>query len=216
MERMGPRRAGDENGDGATAGRAGAVRAAAVGVAVAAALAGCSVTVQPKNAASSRPLTSSSPTPSVAASSTAPSAGAGSASSSASASPTTVSTDVDHSTCANVREVLATLKSKLDTDKDSISRTAQDYRTAGSALRTQDSLTDNSELKATLKTIGIDYQTVGHDIANHESADADLGKAAEASKPLATLCGGGSGAGTGSGSASGSSPSSGSTSGSGN
>jgi hypothetical protein len=196
MERMGPRRAGDENGDGTTAGRAGAVRAAAVTVAVVAALAGCSVTVKPKNAAASRPLTSSSPTPSAVASSTAPST---SAAPSSSASPTPTPSDIDHTVCTNVRDVLATLKSKLTTDKDSDSRSAQDYRTAGTALRVQDTKTDNSDLKATLKAVGTAYQTVGHDVANQVSAVDDLAKAAEASKPLSTMCGGGSGPSSGTG-----------------
>ncbi|MEY9858003.1 ribosomal protein L12E/L44/L45/RPP1/RPP2 [Catenulispora sp. GAS73] len=193
MERMGPRRAGDENGVGTTAGRAGVVRATAVTAAVVAALAGCSVTVQPKNAAATRPLTSSSPTPSATASSAAPST---SAASTSAASPTPTPSDVDHTVCSNVRDVLATLKSKLATDKDSHSRSAQDYRTAGNALHVQDTKTDNSDLRATLKTVGTDYQNVGHDVANYESADADLAKAVEASKPLATLCGGGSGTST--------------------
>jgi hypothetical protein len=100
--------------------------------------------------------------------------------------------DVDHTVCTNVREALATLKSKLETDKNSVSKTALDYKNAGTALRTQDLKTDNADLKATLKTVGTDYQNVGHDLANHESSDADLGKAVDASKPLGTLCGGGS------------------------
>jgi len=239
MERMGSRRAGEQNGDGnvagqpiagqstagqsiagksiagksiagqTSAGRTGAVRVAAatVAVVVAAALAGCSVTVQPKNAAASRPL-SSSPTPS-SVSSSAPSTSA--ASSSTSPSPTVTPSDVDHTVCTNVREALATLKSKLETDKGSVSKTSQDYRTAGTALRTQDLKTDNSDLKATLKTVGTDYQNVGHDIANHESADSDLGKVADASKPLSTLCGGGSSSSSSSSSGSSTSPSSSST-----
>ena len=196
MERMGPRRAGEQNGDGTIdAGRTRTVaaRAAAVTVAViaAAALAGCSVTVQPKNAAASRPL-SSSPSP-TAVSHSAPSTSADATSSSSSSPSPTPSrgSDVDHTVCTNVRELLATLRSNLESDKDSVSRTAQDYRTAGSALRIQDSKTDDSDLKATLKAIGIDYQTVGRDLANHDSADADLAKASDASKPLNTLCGGG-------------------------
>ncbi|WP_194915979.1 hypothetical protein [Catenulispora rubra] len=198
MERMAPRRGGDENGDATTAGRAGAVRAAAATVAVVAALAGCSVTVQPKNAAATRPLTSSSPTPSATAtasgtsSTAAPSTSA--PSTSAATSPTATPSDVDHTVCSNVRDVLATLKSKLATDKDSDSRTGQDYRTAGTALRVQDTKTDNPDLRATLKAVGTDYQNVGRDVTNHASADDDLAKAADASKPLATLCGGGSGA----------------------
>lgn len=183
MERIGPRRAGDENGDGTTSGRTGAVRAAAVTVAVVAALAGCSVTVQPKNAAATSPLTSS-PT-----SSAASSAAASTSAPSSSPSPTPAPSDVDHTVCVNVRAALATLKSKLATDKGSASRSAVDYHNAGTALRTQDSKTDNAQLKSTLRTVGTDYQTVGHDVANHESTDADLGKVAEASKPLSTLCG---------------------------
>ncbi|MEY9926381.1 hypothetical protein ABH926_001003 [Catenulispora sp. GP43] len=188
MERMGPRRAAQENGDGTTAGRVGVVRATAVTVAVVAALAGCSVTVKPKNAAASSPL-SSTPTPSAVSSSTTLSTAAPSSTSAAPSTP--APSDVDHTVCGNVRDVLATLKDKLATDKDSTSRSSLDYRNAGTALRTQDAKTDNADLKATLKTVGTDYQTVGHDIANHESSDADLGKALDASKPLATLCGGG-------------------------
>ena len=203
MERMGSRRAGQENGDGTSAGRAGVgrVTAASVAVTVAAvtALAGCSVTVQPKNAAASRPL-SSSPTPSAAA--TSPSAPSPSASSS-SAAPTPTPSDVDHAACGNVRDALETLSQKLQTDKDSASRSAQDYRNAGYALRTQGNKTKNSDLKAALKTIAADYLTVGYDAANHDSTDADLGKVAEASKPLGTLCGGGSGSSSGSTSSSG-------------
>lgn len=190
MERMGPRRAGEQSGDGTIAGRSGAVRvvAATVAVVASAALVGCSVTVQPKNAASSRPLSSSStPTPS-AASTSAPSKSAAPTSSS-STSPTAKPTDVDHTVCGDVRDVLATLRSKLATDKSSTSRTAQDYKTAGGELRNQDAQTDNADLKATLKAVGIDYQHVGHDVATLESADTDLGKAAEDSKPLGTLCG---------------------------
>lgn len=190
MERMGPRRAGDENGDGTTAGRTGAVRAAAATVAVVAALAGCSVTVQPKNAAATRPLTSS-PTPS-ASSGTAPSTSASAASPSSSPSPTPAPSDVDHSACTSVREALSTLRDKLETDKNSASRTAQDYRNAGYSLRTQGTKTKNSELKSTLKTVASDYLTVGSEAANHESTEADLTKVADASKPLSTLCGGGS------------------------
>jgi hypothetical protein len=205
MERMGPRRAGERNGDGTTAGRTGAARVAAATAAVvaAAALTGCSVTVQPKNAAASRPL-SSSPTPS-AVSTSVPST---SAASSSSASPTPTPSDVDHTVCTNVHQVLATLKSKLATDKDSVSRTSLDYRNAGTALRTQDAKTDNADLKATLKTVGTDYQNVGRDVTNHESTDSDLSKVADASKPLSTLCGGG---GSGSSSGSSSTPSSSST-----
>ena len=198
MERMGPRRAGDENGDGTTAGRAGAVRTAAVTAAVVAALAGCSVTVQPKNAAATRPLTSSSPTPSATASSTSSTAAPStSGASTSAASPTATPSDVDHTVCSNVRDVLATLKSKLVTDKNSHSRTGQDYRTAGTALHVQDTKTDNSDLRATLKAAGTAYQNVGRDVTNYESSDADLAKAVEASKPLSTLCGGGSSTGTG-------------------
>ena len=192
MERMGPRRAGDENGVGTTAGRAGVVRATAVTAAVVAALAGCSVTVQPKNAAATRPLTSSTPTPSATASSTTSAAPSTSTLSTSAASPTATPSDVDHTVCSNVRDVLATLKSKLVTDKDSDSRMGQDYRTAGTALRVQDTKTDNTDLKSTLKTVGTDYQNVGRDFTNHASSDDDLAKAAEASKPLSTLCGGGS------------------------
>jgi hypothetical protein len=211
MERMGPRGAAQENGDGTTAGRAGAVRVTAVAVAMAAALAGCSVTVQPKNAAASSPL-SSTPTPSAVSSSS--TAASTTASSSAPAPSTPAPSDVDHTVCTNVRQVLATLKDKLATDKNSTSRTALDYRTAGAALHTQDTKTDNADLKATLKTVGTDYQTVGHEIANRESPDSDLSKAMDASKPLATLCGGGgsgSSSGTGTGTSTGTT-SSGSTS----
>jgi hypothetical protein len=191
MERMGSRRAGQENGDGTTAGRAGAVRVratatVAVTVAAVAALAGCSVTVQPKNAAASRPL-SSSPTPS-GVSSSAPSTSAASSS----ATPTPTPTDVDHAACTNVRDALETLNKKLVTDKDSASRSAQDFRNAGYALRTQGNKTKNSDLKSALKTVSSDYLTVGSDAANHESTTTDLGKASEDSKPLSTLCGGGS------------------------
>lgn len=196
MERMGPRCAGDENGDGATAGRTtgavrigavriGAVRATAVTAAVVAALAGCSVTVQPKNAAAARPLTSSTPTPSAA--SSAPSTTA-----SSSQSPTPAPSDVDHTACTNVREALATLRDKLESDKESASRTAQDYRTAGYSLRSQSTKTKNSDLKSALRTIASDYLTVGYDAANRYSTEADLGKTLDASKSLATLCGGGS------------------------
>ena len=189
MERMGSRRAGEQNGDGTIAGRTGAGRVAAATAAVvaAAALTGCSVTVQPKNAAASRPL-SSSPKPSTLSTS----AVSTSAATSSSPSPTVTPSDVDHAVCTNVREALATLKSKLETDKGSTSKTALDYRNAGTALRTQDLKTDNADLKATLKTVGTDYQNVGHDITNHEPSDSDLGKAVDASKPLSTLCGGGS------------------------
>lgn len=210
MERMGSRRAGEQDGDGAICGRTGAVRiaAATAGVIAAAALTGCSVTVQPKNAAASRPLSSSSASSAASSSAPSSSAAASSASSSASASPTVTPSDVDHTVCTNVREVLATLKSKLETDKGSVSRTALDYRNAGTALRTQDAKTDNADLKATLKTVGTDYQNVGRDVTNHDSTDADLGKAADASKPLSTLCGGGGGSGSSSaGPASGSSTS---------
>lgn len=217
MERMGPRRAGEENGDGAIAGRTGAARVTAattLALVAAAALTGCSVTVQPKNAAASRPLSStptpSAPTPS-SASSSAPSTRAASSSA---PSPTSTPSDVDHAVCTNVREALATLKSKLETDKESVSRTAQDYRNAGTTLRTEDSKTDNADLRATLKTVGTDYQSVGHDIAYHESPDSDLGKAADASKPLSTLCGGGSGSSSGSSTGSSTGSSSGSSTGS--
>jgi hypothetical protein len=169
---------------------------------VVAALAGCSVTVQPKNAAAARPLTSSTPTLS-AASSTAPSTAA----SSSSPSPTPAPSDVDHTACTNVRETLATLKDKLETDKESASRTAQDYRNAGYALRSQSTKTKNSDLKSALKTIASDYLTVGYDAANHDSTEADLGKTLEASKPLGTLCGGGGTSGSGGSSGSSSGPS---------
>lgn len=197
MERMGSLCAGDENGDGTIAARTGgvrigAVRAAAVTAVAAAALAGCSVTVQPKNAAAARPLSSSASTPAPsAASSAAPSTTA-----SSSPSPTPAPSDVDHAVCTNVRDALATLKDKLETDKESASRTAQDYRNAGYSLRAQSTKTKNSDLKSTLKTIASDYLTVGYDAANHDSTEADLGKTLEASKPLATLCGGGSGSGS--------------------
>jgi hypothetical protein len=211
MERMGSRRAGVQGGDGTIAGRSGAVRVAAATAAVvaAAALTGCSVTVQPKNAAASRPL-SSKPAPSSVSSSVLSTSAA--TSSSASASPTITPSDVDHTVCTNVREVLATLKSKLEADKGSVSRTSADYRNAGTALRTQDAKTDNADLKATLKTVGTDYQNVGRDVSNRDSPDTDLGKAADASKPLSTLCGAGSSSssasGPGSTSSSGSTPSS--------
>ena len=184
MERMGPRRVAQENGDGTTAGRVGAVRAAAATVAVAAVLAGCSVTVQPKNAAASRPLTSS-PTPS-ATSSAAPTTSAPSTS----ATPTPTPSDVDKTVCTNVRDALKTLQEKLVTHKDSASRTATDYRNAAYDLRQQSYKTKNTDLKQTLATVASDYSTVGSDAANHDSTDADLVKAAEASKPLMTLCGG--------------------------
>lgn len=188
MERMGSRRAAQENGDGTSAERTGGARAVAVTVAVVAALAGCSVTVNPKNAASSRPLSTSQTPTASAASSSVPSTSAPSTS----ASPTPTPSDVDHTVCGTVRDTLATLKQKLETDKGSASRTAQDYRTAGSNLHLAGTKTKNSDLKAALKTIGTDYQTVGYDAANHDSTEGDLAKTADASKSLNTLCGGGS------------------------
>ena len=188
MERIGSGRAEDQNG----AGRRGAVRATAVTVAVVAAatLTGCSVTVQPKNAAATSPL-SSSPTPS-AASGSVPSTSAASTS----ASPTITPSDVDHPVCNSVREALATLKTKLENDKDSDSRTSTDYHSAGTALRTQDAKTDNADLTKALKTLGIAYQAVGRDVTNHESTDDDLAKAADDLKTVNALCAGGSSSGS--------------------
>ena len=204
MERIGSGRAEEQNGDGTIdagrtdIGRAGAARAVAVTVAVfaAATLTGCSVTVQPKNAAATSPL-SSSPTPS-AASGSAPSTSAASTS----ASPTVTPSDADHPVCVNVREALATLKTKLEADKDSDSRTGIDYHAAGTALRTQDSKTDNADLRAALKTLGIAYQAVGRDATNHESTDADLAKVTDDLKPVNALCAGGSSSDSSSGSSS--------------
>lgn len=185
MERMGSRSAAQENGDGTSAERAGGVRAVAVTVAVVAALAGCSVTVNPKNAAASRPLSTSQTPTASAASSSVPSTSA----QSTSATPTPTPSDVDHTACGNVRDALQTLQQKLEADKDSAHRTATDYRNAASSLRLQATKTKSSDLKTTLQAVANDYSTVGTDAANHDSTVADLAKTAEASKPLRTLCG---------------------------
>jgi hypothetical protein len=151
---------------------------------MAAALAGCSVTVQPKNAAATHPL------------STAPSASAVStpstAESSATPAPATSSSvgkDVDHTTCTTVREDLLNTQQKVLDDKNSPRHMAQDYRNAAYDLRQQSYKTKNSDLKDTLVAVASAYTTLGSDVANHDSTDNDLKKVAEASQPLATLCG---------------------------
>lgn len=186
MERMGSRRTGHESGNGNTVGgRVGALRAAAVTVAVAAALAGCSVTVQPKKAAASQPL---SPTPSATSAAT-PSADA---SSSASATPSTspsAGKDVDHAACTAVREDLLNTQQKVQADKNSPKRMGQDYKNAAYNLRTQAGKTKSTELKTTLDAVAAAYVTLGTDVTNHDPTDADLKKVEEVSQPLATLCG---------------------------
>jgi hypothetical protein len=155
-----------------------------VAVAVATALAGCSVTVQPKKAAASHPLSS---TPSASAVST-PSADA----SSASATPSTsasVGKDVDHAACTAVREDLLSTEQKVQADKSSPRHMATDYRNAAYNLRTQANKTKNTDLKDTLEQVASAYTTLGNDVANHDSTDTDMQKVADVSKPLATLCG---------------------------
>jgi hypothetical protein len=168
-----------------TAGRAvAAVRATAVTVVVAAVLAGCSVTVQPKNAAASHPL-SSTPSPSAAST---PSTDV----SSPSATPSTsasVGKDVDHTVCTTVREDLLNTQQKVLDDKNSPRHMSQDYKNAAYNLRTQATKTKNSDLKDTLQQVASAYTTLATDVANHDSIDSDLKKVAEVSQPLGTLCG---------------------------
>jgi len=163
------------------------VTAVALVAAVAAvALAGCSVTVQPKNAAAAQSLTGGTPSPS--ATNSAPSSAAGTTPDQ-SASSSSEGKDVDHTACTNVREALQTLQQKVEADKSSPRRTGQDYKTAATALRTQATKTDNSELKSALRTLANDYSVLGTDTTNHNSTTADLKKVEDASTPLDTLCG---------------------------
>ncbi|GAA1978827.1 hypothetical protein [Catenulispora subtropica] len=188
MERMGPGNARHDDEGRNPAGRTvAAARAAAVTAAAAVLLAGCSVTVQPKNAAAARTLAPSTPSASAATPAT-PSADPTPTPDKPASTPS-VGKDVDHTACTAVRQALLTAQQKVETDKDSPRRMGQDYKTAATALRTQATKTKNSELKSTLETLGTAYSALGTDTTAHASTEADQKKVAEASKPLDTLCG---------------------------
>lgn len=189
MERMGPGRGQLDDGSGDTAGRTvaavRAVAAAAATVALVTGLAACSVTVNPKNAAASHPLTPGTP----AASSAATPTPDPTPTPDKPASTPSVGKDVDHPVCVAVRQALLTAQQKVETDKESPKRMGQDYKTAATALRTQATKTKNTELKTTLETLGNAYSNLGADTTAHDSTDGDKKKVAEAAKPLDTLCG---------------------------
>jgi len=161
-----------------------------VAVVATATLAGCSVTVQPKNAAATRPLDSATATPSASAPATAPSGDAGSASPDQSASSSSSEgADVDHAACTAVRQALLTVQQKVEADKNSRSRMADDYKAAATTLRTQATKTKDSDLKTALQALANGYQALGADTSKHNSTTADLKKVTEDAKPLDTLCG---------------------------
>lgn len=191
MERMGPGRAKFDDGGGNTAGKAVPAARIAAATAVAALLAGCSVTVQPKNAAATHPLGATTPSASSAAPST-PSPSPTPTPDKPASTPS-VGKDVDHTACTAVREALLTAEQKVQADKDSPRRMGQDYKNAAAALRTQATKTKNSELKSTLQALGNAYSNLGADTTAHASTESDQQKVADASKPLDTLCGAKSG-----------------------
>jgi hypothetical protein len=188
MERMGPGHAGHDDEGGKTAGRTvAAARAVAVTAAAAVLLAGCSVTVQPKNAAATRPLSSS--TPSATVSTPAPPSQDPTSTPAKPTSTPSVGKDVDHTACTAVRQALLTAQQKLQTDKESPHKMGQDYKAAATAVRTQAAKTKNSELKSALETLGNAYAALGTDTTAHAATETDQRKVTEAAKPLDTLCG---------------------------
>lgn len=161
-------------------------RLAAVATVTAALLAACSVTVQPKNAAATRPLSSGTPSASAASSTPTPTPTPDKPTSTPS-----VGKDVDHTACTAVRTALLTAQQKVETDKESPRRMGLDYKNAATALRTQATKTKNHELKSALDTLASAYSGLGADTAARASTEADQKKVTEAAKPLDTLCGGG-------------------------
>ncbi|MFD0632684.1 hypothetical protein ACFQ9X_14875 [Catenulispora yoronensis] len=166
---------------------AAAAKAVAAAVATTALLAGCSVTVQPKNAASTHALTTSTPSASTAPATT-PSPQPTPTPDKPSSTPS-VGKDVDHTACTAVRQALLTAQQKVESDKDSPKHMGADYKTAATALRTQATKTKNTELKTTLQALANAYSGLGSDTTAHASTEADQKKVAEAAKPLDTLCG---------------------------
>lgn len=150
----------------------------------AALLTACSVTVQPKNVAATRPLSSGTSSTSAASPTPTPTPDKPT-------STPSVGKDVDRSACTAVREALLTAQQKVAADKESPRRMGTDYRTAASALRSQALKTKNSELKTTLESLASAYTGLGNDTTAHASTENDQKKVMEASKPLDTLCGGG-------------------------
>ncbi len=167
-------------GPGVSAGTGYRAAVAVLAAALAATLlAGCSVTVQPKNVAavgtpSEPPTSTASPTPGKPTPTT---------------TPKPAAKDVDHPVCVAVRTAMLTAQQKVGgTDKADPRKMGNDFKAAGIALRGQALKTKNTDLRATLEQVGTDYENLGANVAAKRPTDTDLKKIAEIGPHLDQLC----------------------------